>query len=418
MDRLNHVISPIEGFVGVVSSVYEMEYIEGTAFSVLPGGLLIDVKGAAFRGVWRTEATNDFANDHFDLIGHIGSSLEHEIWQEYTGYDAVSTVRGIQMALANGATLAQAKKNDSTNTLPAFYQAMGFSTSAPSPFVMKQRHAFGSDMTTWQASGTHGMELFKKSLDSNTPDYRKAVVEYWSTNDMDRFVQCFSEVEGVLYTIKNHPVAGGDYYLDTDISDIPCSGWISGYPRLRGVVNALLSSLNTYYWSVANSEVLFAFFNKHNGFVSTDYVFRKISNAVDVQDAGFVSGIRTTLSEVSSPNWQEILIPSLKTTGATYRFVVYVQKFYNNTDLVALRFAIQNDSFLAGGGYVDGSEALEQGTDTTGQTFDNEDFTDKHLTRDVHNDPTKTPSSGDDDPISVISGNNYHDENGCRPQRP
>jgi len=35
-------------------------------------------------------------------MGHIGSSLEHEIWQELTGYDAVSTIRGIQMALAVG----------------------------------------------------------------------------------------------------------------------------------------------------------------------------------------------------------------------------------------------------------------------------------------------------------------------------
>ena len=404
----NLVVSPVAVGIGVISSVHEVEYVEGTAFSVLPGGLLIDVMYAPYGG-WRSDGSDDDVNAHLELTGHALSSLEHEIWQKLTGYDAISTVRGIQMALADSATLAQAKKNDTSNTLPTFYQVMGFGASAPSPFVRKQRLAFGSDMTTWQASGTHGMELFKKSVYGNTPEYRKAVVEYWSTNDLDRFVQCFSEVEGVLIAIRDHPLLGPNYYLDTDISVIPCSGWISGYPRLRGVVSTLLSSLNNYYWSVINgSPALFAFFNKHNGFVHTDYVYRKITNAVDVHDAGFISGIRDAVSEVSSPNWQEFVIPSLKTTGATYRFVVYIRNFYDGTDLEAAGFIIRNDSFLAGGGYVDGSEALEQAKDTSGVVFDNEDFTDKNLNRDVHNDIVKTPSTVD--PISTVTGNNYHDE--------
>jgi len=105
LDALNHVISPMEGFVGVVSSTYEVDYLNGTAFSVMPGGLLIDMKGVQFNGSWRNNAPSTYASDHFELVGHEGSSLEHEIWQEITGFDAVSTVRGIQMALAGGATL-------------------------------------------------------------------------------------------------------------------------------------------------------------------------------------------------------------------------------------------------------------------------------------------------------------------------
>ena len=45
VDGLNKVKSPIAGFLGVVSSTYDTEYIDGTAFSILPSGLLIDIKG-------------------------------------------------------------------------------------------------------------------------------------------------------------------------------------------------------------------------------------------------------------------------------------------------------------------------------------------------------------------------------------
>ena len=120
LDQLNHIISPIEGFVGVVSSVFDVEYVDGTAFSVLPGGLLIDMKGQKFSGTWRNNAPADLANDHFELIGHAVSSMEHEVWQEITGYDAISTVRGSQKVLAEGAVLVNAKKNSTSNTLPYF----------------------------------------------------------------------------------------------------------------------------------------------------------------------------------------------------------------------------------------------------------------------------------------------------------
>lgn len=48
-DRLMKAKTPVIGFLGVVSSVYEAEYVDGTAFSILPGGLLIDMKGINHR---------------------------------------------------------------------------------------------------------------------------------------------------------------------------------------------------------------------------------------------------------------------------------------------------------------------------------------------------------------------------------
>lgn len=111
-DRADHLMrckTPLIGFLGVVSATYGAEYVNGTAFSILPDGLLIDMKGIELTSPLRTNdaaanVVNNYSNRQFQLLGHITSSLEHETWQELTGYDALSTVRGIQMALASPVT--------------------------------------------------------------------------------------------------------------------------------------------------------------------------------------------------------------------------------------------------------------------------------------------------------------------------
>lgn len=69
---------------------------------------------------------------------------------------------------------------------------------------------------------------------------------------------------------------------------------------------------------------------------------------------------------------------------------------------------------LYAGGYVDGSVTLEAATAiNTGAvsvtpTFNNDQFNDQLLVSTVNNDQIKTPSTVD--PVSTVSGNNYHDE--------
>ncbi len=73
------------------------------------------------------------------------------------------------------------------------------------------------------------------------------------------------------------------------------------------------------------------------------------------------------------------------------------------------------------GGYVDGSTVLSPAkainlqnagvsgaTTSVAPTFNNDQFNDKVLVGAVNNDPIRTPSTAD--PVSTISGNNYHDE--------
>ena len=66
------------------------------------------------------------------------------------------------------------------------------------------------------------------------------------------------------------------------------------------------------------------------------------------------------------------------------------------------------------GGYVDGSavlnpaKAINTGGISVTPTFNNDQFNDKVLVGTVNNDAIRTPSTAD--PVSTVSGNNYHDE--------
>lgn len=179
-DRLMKTKTPVIGFLGVVSSVYKAEYIDGTAFSILPGGLLIDMKGITIGGAYRTnEAAVTYSNRQFEFLGHLTSSLEHEIWQELTGYDAISTVRGIQMALANGASLLNPKKNASSDTLPGLYASFGFGTAAPAGFTYKPLTVYSTAPTTWtHATSGSGFDTFLSTVSTGTSATQKLLATY------------------------------------------------------------------------------------------------------------------------------------------------------------------------------------------------------------------------------------------------
>ena len=81
---------------------------------------------------------------------------------------------------------------------------------------------------------------------------------------------------------------------------------------------------------------------------------------------------------------------------------------------VMLALALIPTNPLFAGAYVDGSVALQAATAintgavTATPTFNNDQFNDKILVGTVNNDPVRTPSTTD--PVSTISGNNFHDE--------
>jgi YD repeat-containing protein len=77
-------------------------------------------------------------------------------------------------------------------------------------------------------------------------------------------------------------------------------------------------------------------------------------------------------------------------------------------------FALTSIGPALAGGYVDGTvvlnpaKAINTGAVSVTPTFNNDQFNDRLLVGTINNDPMRTPSTAD--PVSTVSGNNYHDE--------
>ena len=427
LDHLNHTKSPISGFMGVVSSVGTPEYIAGTAFSILPGGLLIDMKGDFFAGSWRIgqPATTGSSNKIFELAGHVSSSLEHEIWQELTGYDAVSTVRGIQMALATGATLLNAKKNATQNTLPAFYTALGFTSTVPSGFTYAPVTLYSTQPALWTGPTDPAyFDLLKSDVDFSTSILRRYQTTYAYASNFGIYiwVSCVASQQQQL----NSLVASGFGNLSITLftGGVPL-GFCDGSQH-TGTVNSVLSQLQTFYQNtvipIYIGEPYFDIFDRVQGFVLTDYVYRLSPPAIDAIDAGTVQVIRDTVSIPADANGNpnghsaEFYIPSRQAVGSTFRFSVYIFNDYDpQGNLDSNGYFIFNNSVVAGGGYVDGKIPLNPATSIAGQggssvspSYNNATLTNVNTISEANNNIVKTPSTVD--PVSTVTGNNYHDE--------
>jgi hypothetical protein len=349
-DRLMKTKTPVLGFLGVVSSVYEAEYVDGTAFSILPGGLLIDMKGITIGGSYRTnESALSFSNRQFEFLGHITSSLEHETWQELTGYDAVSTVRGIQMALGNGASLVNVKRDSTTNTVPNFVSAVGFGTSAQAPFAIAQRDVYGTRPTTWShptTSGTEGFDVLKKTPTSAS-DTRLPFLSYyndfWHAN-----IGCFDDFEGQLNGLR--ATYGGNQLLNAGGA---CGASWPNSTTIDSAISRLQAAYNNYRGG--SNAASFRYLDVLQGFVASDFSHRSKALAASAYSTNFVAGIRNDLQlRDVSQSWVEYILPSTLVTGATYRFEVDIRKSYtsSNNSLSSISFEIANRSLVAGGGYV------------------------------------------------------------------
>ncbi len=411
LDALDHVISPMEGFVGIVSSTYDVSYLGDTAFSIMPGGLLIDMKGVRFNGSWRNDAPSSYASDHFELLGHVGSSLEHEIWQELTGFDAVSTVRGIQMALANGATLLDLK-DSATTTINGMYPSFGFTATAPSAFTLSQRTLYNTQPVSWTHAtnlNDQGFDILKKYPASITAlhSVRLTYTNGNLANNIAAFDSCEQSIRDAI------TANGGNTILSV-------AGTLCGYSYTQGTtLNQLLSGFQTYFEGFfgVGQGGMYDYLDQALGFNLADFTFRSQQAASNIHSTSLVQTIRNALifggTIGTKPVHFEYRIPSRKTNTCFNIFSVYLQKIFEDTTnrLVSQSFSISNDSFVAGGGWVDGSNSLslaDVGGSVVKPAFNNALFTDKNLVSQTNNDLIRTPSTTD--PVSTVTGNMYHDE--------
>lgn len=353
LDDINKVKTPISGFLGVVSSTYQPEYINSTAFSILPSGLLIDMKGITISGTWRINAPNTVSNTQFNLAGHMMSSLEHETWQELTGYDAISTVRGIQMALSSGATLLDLKKNQSTDTMASGYSAFGFTTgAAPSGFTFAPFSLFGTQPATWtNATSGASFDLMLTSMTSATPSAQQlwANYNYSSSGGLYGWVSCVNSQLSQL----NSYVAQGQGNAQASLSF--CDG-----SAHSGTINNLITQLQTFYTGTVIPNYIgqsyFNYFDRAQSFVVANNVYRTYPAASPAQFTNMVATIRNNLYlQDLTKNWVEYFIPSQQSVGSNFKFAVDIRNVFDapTGNQTSATFEILNDTGIAaGGGFV------------------------------------------------------------------
>ena len=198
--RLKGIVSPVSAYLGIISSVQEVEYLNDLPFAIMPGGLLIDLKGIRYNGSWETDQPAKYSNETFKFLGHIGSSLEHEVWQQITGYDAISTVRGIQFALEQGRTLLNITPANFVSSLPA----LNFPNAAPTGFSKKEYALFSRNLVAWTYSGTDraaAFDVFRPNVAGLDPaDPKTALATYRADNGLDRLLKEYDDLENLFTT--------------------------------------------------------------------------------------------------------------------------------------------------------------------------------------------------------------------------
>lgn len=354
IDQINKVKTPIAGFLGVVSSTYQPEYINSTAFSILPSGLLIDMKGITITGTWRINAPATVSNSQFSLAGHITSSLEHETWQELTGYDAISTVRGIQMALANGATLLDLKKNQTTDTVSAGLTALGFASgTVPTGFTPVTFNLFGTQPTTW-TNATEGasFDAIYSNETATTPlaqQYFKRY-QYATTSGLYAWVNCVNGIYTQLQSLASSDPNNPSY----------SSGFCDGASTHSGTPSSLISQLQTYYLNTIIptdiGQQFFDFFDQAKGFATANNVYRAYPAAATAQFTSAIANIHDDLYYRDlSQAWVEYLMPTQQSSGSNFKFEVDIRNAFDSQtgNQLSATFEILNDTGIsAGGGFV------------------------------------------------------------------
>ncbi len=415
LSALNQATTQIDLLWGSTSSTFDVASPGQSPFTVVPGGLLIDMKGQVNRGSWRNAvAPTSSADRIIKLYGHAVSAYEHETWQEIVGYDAISTVRGIQLAAASGATVLTLKKNASTDTLQSQYGLFGFTSVgpnyAPSPLLIRRTDLFGYRHVTWYASsgGPYGFDVFRKVDSLSNSALKRSVYTFRTDNGLDEFVV---NVKSMAVTLQDGITQyGAGCFLGAP-------GYYFGDAYHQGACSQVLSELQAFHRAVVTSPSLsrmFTFLDENQGFVAADCVYRSNPAAANLVSSTSMAEFRSNLyAQNNAQSWSEYIVPTLLPLGETYRYSVFVRNDYSvptGNLLTGSTYGIGN----ASGGYVDGRKQFTTATVVApGVTpgvpaLRNALLTDQNTIAEANNDPIRTPSSTD--PISLVTGNNFHDE--------
>ncbi len=352
MARVNHLLRTGFGMVGPV-------YRDGGALDALqPGGLLIDML-FIFEPWYRSGTRPPVEKEYADLFMHMSSYFEHQTLESLTGYDAISTMSGLQRALAGGGELVVLDSQQGDAGLQSAYEKMGFS-SHPTHVAERNWDLFGSRPVTWQprhSSALVEMELVKKNVDYSTPPQRRYSWRYTSAlqNTMESYA---SRLDTLNVLLGQH---GGSCIL-------PVPGLNIGGQWHSGDCNHVKNLLQADFNATINNEY-YAFFdrnakslNGNHGFSPGDYVYRAFPKSRDAHTVAFVEHLRDNikvphdaalLNYVPDNPKVTMTFASKRTLGRHYDAAVYINDTINASTnrWVYSNYVIRNQTFHAGGGH-------------------------------------------------------------------
>jgi RHS repeat-associated protein len=411
---------PASGFLGVVSSVHDVRSIDGTAFQVTPSGLLVDMKALTVSQAFRIDNNQD-NGPIFRLGGHIISSLEHEIWQELTGFEAISTMRGIQRTLRDGATLQVLNGSQTAQEIADLIAGWGFQQTMPSGgsgFGSQTLSLYGYSL--WLPHANNGVKTLSILRETITPSTTVLQRRGWdlklntSGSKLETFFRWFPDTQADLAPHPDtDPLQNAPVNIMRDLFGLrPPYG---GCPN-ASTVGQLESALQPCFTTMMARPELkeykdYAEF--FHDFVPGDHLFRHFVPEEHIK-AFSLAPIRTEVLLGADPNGDgtpdanvdvEYVIPTLLADGELIDFAVWIKRYM---DAAGDEFSSSYVINRAGGGYVSGASPIDiYDPGTWGEHFNSELFTDLSLTSSINN-SIFTPSTID--PISTVTGNVYHDE--------
>ena len=344
LGALNHVTSQREN-ISIFGSIDYVEYLDNTVFSVSPGGLLVDIMCCSGSS-WRINSPENLAISHNKLYGHILSSGEHEIWQDVTGLDAISAIRGIQKTLVQDlnddqtfdASLLKFKKTSPSYILP--YSDFGFSSAPTSPIVQhdwnqNDWNIFSTQPTSWRLipddANDPGFYFMKTSVTNSDRDLDKHGYWFYKSNFVDEY---FSVLNGLITYLL-----GLNQFLDTSLF------WQGVY--YSGTPPEILDDMEATYMVDWEDGLPFNnVIDRAQGFVASEQKYRSLDGPVDQILTGVVFTIRNGL-DLNPVDTVEVITPSRSLIEDNYKFGASIQLGEDTGG-----YKVFVGGLVAGGGYV------------------------------------------------------------------
>jgi hypothetical protein len=278
--------------------------------------------------------------------------LEHETWQELTGYDAVSTVRGIQIAMANSANMLTL---GSTTDLQNQYGNWGFSSSVPSGFTQKIFYMFTTyssinarfpsteyawtNPTAPSSFDIMSPTVFTSNFSSIGYPINAAVLSEIQTYTYDPTSQfyyyyCLNYTNNLVNNLRSNPSAAAG----TDCLGNAYAAGSSGTVVIE-VANDWINTVIPYLDTVITDQYTF-FNNSVSGFVPSYFIYRPNPQAASQYSTATIGGIRNDFASGATVSYT---MPSTTVSTQYDIFEVYIRKQTNTSaGTIDYGFAIKN----------------------------------------------------------------------------